>query len=98
MKPCLRRSLALLGLWIFGAIRIGYGQTTDSEFLRTEGRAEYLAGRFERAETLLLNALVTAQSKKDEYVVARVQNDLGVLYQKEERLAEAERDYRERQN
>jgi len=61
--------------------------------LRRSGRAEYSAGNFERAETLLRNALDVAQRSKDDYMVATAEDDLGDVYVSEERLIEAERSY-----
>src|SRR5262245_39003230 len=61
--------------------------------LRRAGMAEYSAGDFERAETLLRNALNAAQLSGDKNAVATIQNELGDVYQTEERLIEAERAY-----
>ena len=89
-----RHSVSLLLFCIFAAVGAVSGQTTDYAALRDAGRAEYSAGHFEKAETLLRSALEVAQRNKDDYAVATVQDGLGAVYQNEERLIEAERAYK----
>src|SRR5262245_51341036 len=79
-------------VFVFG-IGAGHSQVPDYTSLRSSGRAEYSAGNFERAETLLRNALEIAQRSKDDLTVATAEDDLGDVYTSEERLIEAERSY-----
>jgi len=95
MNTSVQRYSALLVLFCNLAIRAGYGQTRDSASLTNAGRAEYWAGHFEEAERLLRSALEAAQRTKDDHAVAAAYNDLGTVYQNEERLIEAERAYSE---
>lgn len=90
----LQRYLLALLLFCFFAAVSTYGQTPDAAALRSGGRAEYWAGHFEKAETLLRRALEAAQRSRDDYTVATVQSDLGTLYHSEERLIEAEQAYK----
>src|SRR5262245_38787811 len=94
MSTSLRRyPVSLFLVCIFVAIRTGYGQTTDYASLTKAGRAEYRAGHFEAAETLLRSALERAQNSGDDIAIAAVLGDLGAVYENEERLIEAERAY-----
>jgi Flp pilus assembly protein TadD len=87
---------SLLLLCVFSGIRPIHAQTTDYTALSGEGRTEYWAGHYEKAETLLRNALEVAQHIRDEYAVAAAYGDLGAVYQNQERLMEAEQSYEKR--
>jgi tetratricopeptide (TPR) repeat protein len=66
----------------------------DYSSTRRAGLAEYAAGHYARAETLMRTALELARSKKDEYAEALSYADLGDDLQAQARLLEAEREYR----
>jgi tetratricopeptide (TPR) repeat protein len=86
--------IMLLVFGIFAApIRTSNAQTPNYTELRAAGFGESYAGNFEKAETMLRNALEAAELSGDDYAVATVQNALGDIYQNEERLIEAERAY-----
>lgn len=85
-------SVLLLLFHIFAAVPTVYGQSTDYAAVRRAGRAEFWAGHYEKAETLLSAALEVARRNNDDDAAA-IMVDLGVLYQSEERLIEAEREF-----
>ena len=89
MSKFLCRQLLLLFCGLVPAVA-NCGQTTNYNDLRRAGLAEYRAGHYERAETLLLSALKLAQQSNDDYQVAAIHDDLGAVYKYEERLTEAE--------
>ena len=96
MNTSLQRYSALLALYLyFGGNSRRLRPDGDSASLTNAGRAEYWAGHFEEAERLLRSALEAALRTKDDHAVAAAYNDLGAVYQNEERLIEAERAYSE---
>jgi tetratricopeptide (TPR) repeat protein len=71
-----------------------HAQTKPYMDLRNAGRAEYRAGHFLAAESILRTALDAAAAVGDSAATGTIENDLGDLYLDEERPREAEQSYR----
>jgi tetratricopeptide (TPR) repeat protein len=82
---------ALALLVTLGQANFGDDQSSYREPLR-EGRAEYAAGRFDRAEKLLTEAL-RLLPQRDEAERARILANLGSIYSRLEQFSKAEKAY-----
>lgn len=79
--------LFLIYCFIGGANSLG--QSADEENLKQAATAEYRAGHFDKAETLLRDVLAASQRRRDKDATAAILNELGDLYLNEEHFAEA---------